>query len=322
MWAHDWRRFVPETALLCAAIVAVDICYFGDTRFADWQYSPLWIPVLLAACQYGVIGGAFAAGVASLALYAGALPAQGAHQDFYDYASRLALQPTAWFGVALALGSLRSLHIQKAVKADNALREGADHLSHVVLSLKRATSEIASLESRIASDTATVNRLLRGVAGVEFASSERLADSVAALISDTLAASSFTLYLRTDGGLEPILLVDEEGVRAGGPAAISPAALEAMTASHRAISRADGVAAAMLPAGALVLAPVTSAGGTTHGALLIERVRTPANIPALTERTTILANAIATLFEMSAHKTALSVVSATLGRFASAAGEA
>ena len=302
---HDWKRFIPETLLICALVVAVDMLFFGGDRFAGFRFSPFWIPVLLASAQYGLIGGAFAATAATVALYAFVMPAQGAHQDFYDYASMLVEQPASWFGVAIVMGGLRTLHIHKDAQVRRSLAETEERLSTCVLGLSRATAEIESLERRIATDTGTVSRLLRGIATLDSSTQKALANSIGPLIADALSASTYTFYVRTSYGLEPIFAVDEEGAAAGEPGPIAAQAFEMLAANPQTVMRSDAHAAQLLPAGALMLAPIVGASGQLRGALVIDRVRAPQHAhTAISQRANNLGRVIGNLLELNERNSA------------------
>lgn len=295
---HDWKRFIPETVLLCAIIVAIDVLFFGGDRFGGFRFSPFWIPVLLASAQYGLIGGAFAATAATIALYAGAMPAQGAHQDFYDYASMLVEQPASWFGVAIVMGGLRTLHIHKDAQIRRSLAETEERLSTCVLGLSRATAEIENLERRIATDTGTVSRLLRGIAAIDAGSQKTLAASLGPLIADALSASTYTFYMRTSYGLEPVFSVDEEGAAVSEPGPIAAAAFESLAANPQTVVRSDPNAGQLLPPGALMLAPIAGASGQLRGALVIDRVRAPPHAhAAVAQRANNLGRVIGNMLE-------------------------
>ena len=47
--------------LVLGAALLCDALFLGGTRFRSWSHHPFWIPVLLAAVQYGTNAGLFAA---------------------------------------------------------------------------------------------------------------------------------------------------------------------------------------------------------------------------------------------------------------------
>ena len=109
MSLSDWCRFVPETVGLLVVILVIRAVLPGGSLGS--MPHPFWIPVLLMSSQYGIMGGLFATLAATALFFVSGLPVQSATQDFYAYAGIVAAQPCAWFGTALILGGLRSLHI-------------------------------------------------------------------------------------------------------------------------------------------------------------------------------------------------------------------
>jgi hypothetical protein len=162
-----------------------------------------WIPVLLMAAQYGIMGGLFAALSAS-ALYVGVdLPPQSASQDFYDYASFAALQPCAWFTVALILGGLRTLHMHAKSQLTEQLEETQVAAADFAERLKDAAAEMAMLERRIAADTATTTVLLDAMAAANLGSRSELLASFGDILRHGAGATSFGVYLREGDGFVP-----------------------------------------------------------------------------------------------------------------------
>jgi hypothetical protein len=212
--ADAWK-FILESALLLAVILFVQQRYGGAPAGMP---HPFWIPVLLMAAQYGIMGGLFAALSASAALFMGGLPAQSASQDFYDYAAEIAAQPCAWFASALILGGLRTLHMHQhaalAGRLDRALAIGgdiADRLEHML-------AENALLERRIATDRATLGAVLRALAGLTGEDRAALAQGFATVIAEATGATSFTLAIGgADGTGTRIAIEDGVAVATAGP---------------------------------------------------------------------------------------------------------
>lgn len=270
---RDWQRYIPEAILIVGALLLLDMFVLDNDRYASLAYIPLWAPILIMSAHYGLFGGAFAASAASIALYAWALPPQVADQDYYDYASLLVQQPSAWFAAAILIGGIRTLHAHKELRAKNQLAEAEQRVLTMSGGFNRAMTEIERLERRIATDAATVNRLLNDIAGVDTSQAE-LPGGLRALIENAMGVSAFKFYLSTSHGLDCILVVSEDGSADADAAPIAGATFESLAASPETITRAD-VRAPLLPAGALMLAPVTGPNGALHGALVIDRFRTP-----------------------------------------------
>ena len=88
---------------------------------------------------------------------------QSATQDFYAYAGIVAAQPCAWFGTALILGGLRTLHIHHQTELQERLDQTGLAAEDLADGLERAVSEIERLEQRIAGDSRTLASFLHSL---------------------------------------------------------------------------------------------------------------------------------------------------------------
>jgi hypothetical protein len=208
----DWPRFVPETLGLLTVIEFVRGLLDASAPGASSMPHAFWIPVLLMAAQYGIMGGLFAACAASLLFVATDLPAQSAAQDFYDYAAFAAVQPCAWFATALVLGSLRTLHLHQRAQLEDRLEETKAAAEEFAERLTEAAREIALLEQRIAADTATTPVLLDAFAKADLSSRQALLASFADVFRHGAGADSFAIYLRDGDAFIPRF-----GFEDGGP---------------------------------------------------------------------------------------------------------
>jgi hypothetical protein len=208
----DWLRFVPETIGLLTAIAFMRTLMDASSPGASSMPHAFWIPVVLMAAQYGIMGGLFAACSASLLFLATDLPVQSAAQDFYDYAAFAAAQPCAWFAVALVLGSLRTLHMHHRAQLAERLEETKAAAEEFAERLTGAAAEIALLEQRIAADTATTPVLLDALAKADLSSRQALLASFADVFRHGAGAVSFAIYLRDGNAFRPRF-----GFEDGGP---------------------------------------------------------------------------------------------------------
>jgi hypothetical protein len=192
----DWLRFVPETLGLLVILSLLRNWTGVATAGSAIMPHLFWIPVLLMAAQYGIMGGLFAALSASILYIAIELPLQSAGQDFYQYASFAALQPCAWFAVALVLGGLRTLHMHAKSQLAEQLEDTKAAAADFAERLQDAAAEMAMLERRIAADTATTTVLLDALAATNLSSRTDLLASFADILRHGAGATSFTIYLR------------------------------------------------------------------------------------------------------------------------------
>ena len=199
----DARRFIPESLGLLAIIVLVQSWTVHAAAGASAMPHPFWIPVLLMSGQYGIMGGLFAAVAASAVFLVDGLPVQLATQDFYDYAAIAAAQPCAWFGSALVLGGLRTLHMHHHADAQARLEQTLRTAEHLADGLERAVDEVERLEHRIATDYTTITALLDSLAKLDPTDPPTLLSSIAEVIRFGVGATSYTIYLKGTNGFEP-----------------------------------------------------------------------------------------------------------------------
>jgi hypothetical protein len=203
MSLSDWWRFVQETLVLLFAIQLLRGMMDTGSPGASSIPHTFWIPVLLMAAQYGIMGGLFAAWSASLLFLATELPAQSAAQDFYDYAGFAAAQPCAWLTVALVLGGLRTLHVHHQAQVEERLEDVKATAEELAERLVGAAGEMALLEQRIAADTATTSVLLDLFAKADLSSRQALLTSFADIFRYSAGAASFAVYLHDGDGFLP-----------------------------------------------------------------------------------------------------------------------
>jgi hypothetical protein len=195
MSIEDWLRFVPETLGLLMVIAFMRYLMDASSPGASSMPHAFWIPVLLMAAQYGIMGGLFAAFSASLFYFAVELPTQSAAQDFYDYAAFAAAQPCAWFAAALVLGGLRTLHMHHQARLVDRLEETRAAAEELADRLTGAAREMDRIEQRIAADTATTSVLLGGFAEADLSSRQALLASFAYIFRHGADADSLAVYL-------------------------------------------------------------------------------------------------------------------------------
>jgi hypothetical protein len=200
-----WRSFVPETIALLVVISLVRAAVPGGPAAFGSMPHPYWIPVLLMSSQYGVMGGLFATLAAIGAYFFSGLPVQSATQDFYAYAGVVAGQPCAWFGTALILGGLRTLHIHHQAELQGRFDQTQRAADDLADGLESAVGEIERLERRIALDTTTLTSVTHSLAKLELRDRESLLASIIDVVCHSVGATNFAIYLKGEHGLEPAL---------------------------------------------------------------------------------------------------------------------
>ena len=207
-----WRSFVPETIALLVVISLVRAAVLSGPTAPSGMPHPYWIPVLLMSSQYGVMGGLFATLAAIASYFISGLPVQSATQDFYAYAGVVAAQPCAWFGTALILGGLRTLHIHHQAELQGGSIRPSGRRTDLADGLERAVGEIERLEHRIASDTSTLRASLHSLAKLELSDRAIAARQHHRRDPPRCGRDDFAIYLKGERGLEPGLGL-EDGAR-------------------------------------------------------------------------------------------------------------
>lgn len=240
--------------------MAVDRLLFAGDQFASVAPHPFWLPVLLAATQYGVAAGMFAAAAASVALYAGGLPAQAAGADYYDYAAYVTTKPALWFAAALLLGGLRAVQIRHAERTAERLAETSAYAETIASAFKQARGEIERLETRIAGDTATVGGLLRQLAQLDLRDGAACSPILNGLAADMIGAAQVTVFFGSSAGATP-LAVANDILPLGQPASPCAAAFAILAQTRRSIELSQAGADKLLPEGSSLLAPIIAQPG-------------------------------------------------------------
>jgi hypothetical protein len=155
------------------------------------------------------MGGLFAALGDTMVFAINGLPSQSVSHDFYAYAAIVAAQPCAWFATALVLGGLRTLHIHQYNVLQGQLDRTEIAADDLAKGVEDAAAEIRQLEVRIASESDTRANLLHSLSNLDVSSGRAIVDSVCDFIGYGVGATSFALFLRSAGGLEPCLGVED-----------------------------------------------------------------------------------------------------------------
>lgn len=266
--------FIETASLIAFVVVAVHL-YRGDGGFAALDPNPLWIPVIFLSAQYGALGGTFAALGATAALYGVDMPHRAPSQDFYSYAGALVVQPIQWLTYAIVIGGLRSLHILRAKALQSDLEDANQAAIELADGLERALAEIERLERRIAGEAGTLSATLLSLTELDFRDAGSVVSSFAPIVSNTLNAALFTVYLGASRRPAGCFRFDEEGGASVSKAPKLDASLwKALEEGRDFVGPLDPDRKALLPAGSLCATPIKSAaGGPLLGVLLIEKLR-------------------------------------------------
>lgn len=202
---ESWRRFVLETLLLVAAATAFQLMVYGSTVVPAGAFHPYWVPVLLIACQHGVMAGMFATVVCCVGYFGFGIPSYLVSEDFHVNAAAIAAQPAAWLAATLVLGGLRTLHMHRQTELAERLKMAEHRTEDFADALERVTEEIRSLEARIAAQLADAATVSHTLANLDLTSRRRAVASFCDLLRFCGGASTFTLYL-IEGREAPVAL--------------------------------------------------------------------------------------------------------------------
>lgn len=205
----DWRHFVPETVVIICLIVVLQHIVPNISDATAHLPNPLWVPVLLMSCQYGIMGGLFATLCSSGVVLAGDLPVRSASQEFYAYAGTLAAQPCSWFATALVLGGLRTLHLHRLREMTEVAASANRMATGMSRGLRQAVQEVNELERRLAEDSTTKTRMLYALARLDLSSRSALLTSFGKVLFHGLGVTTFVIYLFESGKLRPFLTVSD-----------------------------------------------------------------------------------------------------------------
>ncbi len=262
------QRQALETLVFLAVITILQRSFPGAGEVPGLP-NLYWLPVLLASCQYGVMGGMVAAVAASLVYVLGLSP-QSAAQDFYEYARMVAIQPAAWLSTALVVGGLRSLHIHQYSELADHLAVCRQRSSDLSDGLDRATAEINALERRVAVDMSSVAALSRSLSQIDMSNRRAAASSLAELFRVGTGARTFTIYLKEESGYAPVWAIVEDSPRSTNSLAPLPAtAIADMLAESARNGLDDHIAEGRFGAGRFAVAVPASAVGASPLAAIV-----------------------------------------------------
>ena len=262
----NWRKLTLETCAFLAVILAIQISFPGLSAGAGLPH-PYWIPVLLAAAQYGVSGGAIAAVAASL-LYVARIAPPSAAQDIYSFTSLTLAQPAAWMATALVLGGLRNLHLRQYAALSDQLASSRRRADELSAGLGISLAEINALERRIAVDMGSVAALTRSLSQLDLKDRWTAAASFGELFRVASSVPTFVIYLFDGSKFVPVAALEDGAVATtNGMQALAPAAVRAMIRENATpMPRSDGNGSCRV----VVPVPAMLASGVEQAAIVCD----------------------------------------------------
>lgn len=251
----------------------------GFAHLASLNPHPLWVPVLLLACQHGTAAGV-AAALASTAVHWIAGPAPAASgEDLYDYLYRAWREPMLWLVAAVVLGGFRRQHVQKMEALRRRLVAADERLASVGEHAHALRHHCEELERHIAcTDDRSIEAGLSVLDEIRRASFEELQSVLPRAVDLLLGAASYSVLTLRDGRLVPEPALSRCALDSSSPARMEQLPSLLVQALERtpgprvlSIRNADDLEA--LGGCALLAASVhATPGGRLEGALLVHTI--------------------------------------------------
>ena len=141
--ADSLLRATFESGLLLLVLKFMEPVLFGAGSYAQMDFHPYWIVILLAAMHYGLFGGVAAAGLASLLME---WPPRPLGVDIAEHYTEMAMQPLNWLIVALCVGSYRSLQIHEMRRVKKRLASVLEVNESLAAEVHRVDAALAQAE--------------------------------------------------------------------------------------------------------------------------------------------------------------------------------
>lgn len=139
----SFLRPVLESGFLLLAIRFAEPILFEPGFYAQLDFHPFWIVILLTAMHYGLFGGVAAAGLACFLMD---WPARPLGTDITQHYIELAIQPLYWLVVAFCIGSYRTLQIREARRVQGALDASREVSAELAREIDRMDAALAHAE--------------------------------------------------------------------------------------------------------------------------------------------------------------------------------
>ena len=259
-----------ELLLLFALVLLVQIALPGNTRLAAIEPHPFWLPVLLLATQYGIVGGLAAALSAIAISFVIGFPVQAGAEDFYDYSLRIWREPILWLGAAIILGGLRAQHVGNFAELHDRFVNANNQRQAIAEYCNVLKSHCESLERQMAcSQDRSIDTGLAALSSLAKASPACAHEQLAGAIDQLLGPATYSVLIRRDRKFV-------ENSKFGGGAGVlrMPPELEAaMLRGSRVLSVLREDDAAVLAGAALFAVPILAPGSErVRGLLMIEKM--------------------------------------------------
>lgn len=118
-------RWTPSLVSATESLLLVGGAKYIEMLGVDFQslpISPYLACVILMAAQHGLVGGVFAATLATTLVYAGMWPAPALGQSYFDFVLAVSTEPLVWLVTGLAVGIITSRQARIQTRTADALK--------------------------------------------------------------------------------------------------------------------------------------------------------------------------------------------------------
>ncbi len=199
------RSAAVEVIGFYGVALLVDLAFLGGQRYSGWEPHPFFVFTLIIAAHYGTSAGVFSTLMGTFAAFVGNLAPRDPLQDQSVYLLAVIGKPVVWFACAVLLGELRTRRVR--------IIEGLQSHGHEMdiknkaLSFANSALEISNerLHARAAGQVETTVSLVEAAKALKTRESGSVFASVEGLIQNLLSPSAYSIYLRSEDGLDLVM---------------------------------------------------------------------------------------------------------------------
>ena len=210
-----WRRplrIACELAIGFGLLAAADLWLTGGSGFAGVQPNPYWVPVLVMALAYGTGPGVITAAIAT-ALWLGHVHESGGERDYLDHLFHLSLPPLLWFVVAVAVGEVTTIRLNRHARLERRGRTAMRNVARMTEAFDGLSQTNRRLQVRIATDGATVGHVVDVAARLASPDAAVRRATIVALVALAARSDDFTCYRLVGGEARAWLRSDQATAR-------------------------------------------------------------------------------------------------------------
>lgn len=185
--------------------LVLDLVVLDGNRYAGWEPHPFFVFTLIIAAHYGTSAGVFSTIVGTFVAFVGNLPPRDPLQDQSVYLLAIIGKPMVWFACAVLLGELRTRRVRiiEALHTHNQEMETKNKALVFANSALELSNE--RLHARAAGQVETTVSLVEAAKALKTRESGSVFASVEGLVQNLLSPSAYSIYLKTERGLELVM---------------------------------------------------------------------------------------------------------------------